>query len=62
MHTKLDKFFEVKIKQKQNNKNCFIYDPENYKAFFESTPNQSDIYLATKIGIKLYYRRLTYNK
>lgn len=62
MQTKLDKFFEVKIQHKQNNKKCFIYDPENYKAFFESAPNPYDTYLATKIGIKLYYRRPTYNK
>jgi hypothetical protein len=62
MQTKLDKFFEVKLKHNQNNKKCFIYDPENYKAFFESTPGPYDIYLTTKIGIKLYYRRPPYNK
>ena len=62
MQTKLDKFFEIKIQHKQNNKKCFIYDPENYKAFFESTPGPYDAYLTTKIGIKLYYRRPSYNK
>ena len=62
MQTKLDKFFEIKIQHKQNNKKCFIYDPENYKAFFESTPGPCDAYLTSKIGIKLYYRRPSYNK
>lgn len=62
MQTKLDKFFDVKIQHKQNNKKCFIYDPENYKAFFENVPGPYDAYLTTKIGIKLYYRRPSYNK
>lgn len=62
MQTKLDKFFEVKIQHKQNNKKCFIYDPENYKAFFENIPGLYDVHVTTKIGIKLYYRRPAYNK
>lgn len=62
MQTKLDNFFEVTIQHKHNNKKCFIYDPENYKAFFESVPGPYDVYLTTKIGIKLYYRRPSYNK
>jgi hypothetical protein len=62
MQTKLDKFFEVKIIHKENNKKCFIYDPEKYKAFFENVPGPYDVYLTTKIGIKLYYRRPSYNK
>lgn len=61
MQTKLDKFFEVKILHKQNNKKCFIYDPDNYKAFFENIPGPSDIFITTKIGIKLYYRRPLFN-
>lgn len=62
MQTKIDKFFEIKIQHKPDNKKCFIYDPENYKAVFESTPQPSDTYLSTKTGIKLYYRRPAYNK
>ena len=62
MQTKLHKFFEVKIQHNQNNKKCFIYDPENYKAFFESVPGPYDAYLTTKTGVKLYYRRPSYNK
>ena len=62
MQTKLDKFFEVKIQHNPDNKKCFIYDPENYKAYFESVPQPRDAYLSTKIGIKLYYRKPSYNK
>ena len=56
MQTKLDKFFTIRQQHKENNKKCFIYDPENYKAFFENIPDETDKYLSTKIGIKLYYR------
>lgn len=56
MQTKLDKFFTIRQQHKENNKKCFIYDPENYKAFFENIPDDKDKYLTTKIGIKLYYR------
>jgi hypothetical protein len=62
MQTKLDKFFEIKIQHKSDNKKCFIYDPDNYKAFFETIPAESDIYMSTKIGIKLYYRTPTNKK
>jgi hypothetical protein len=62
MQTKLDKFFEIKQQHKSDNKKCFIYDPENYKAFFENVPETSDIYMSTKIGIKLYYRGPTNKK
>ena len=61
MQTKLDKFFEIK-QHKSDNKKCFIYDPENYKAFFENIPGLYDVHMTTKIGIKLYYRRPAYNK
>jgi hypothetical protein len=57
MQTKLDKFFEIKIKYNLDNKKCFIYDPDNYKAFFVNKPDIFDIYITTKINIKLYYRK-----
>ena len=62
MQIKLDKFFEIKQQHKSDNKKCFIYDPDNYKAFFENIPEPSDIYMSTKIGIKLYYRTPTNKK
>jgi hypothetical protein len=57
MQTKLDKFFEIKPKYNLNNKKCFIYDPDNYKAFFINKPDITDIYITTQIDIKLYYRK-----
>ena len=62
MQTKLDKFFEIKYLYKQNNKKCFIYDPDNYKAFFENIPGPNDVFMTRKIGINMYYRRPTHNK
>jgi len=56
MQAKLDKFFTAKIQHKKNKK-CFIYDPDNYKAFFQDEPEHYDNYLTTKIGVKLYYRK-----
>jgi hypothetical protein len=57
MQTKLEKFFEVKIQHKSDNKNCFIYDPDNYRAFYDNISEPSDIYITKKIDIKLYYRK-----
>lgn len=54
--TKLNKFFSVSLNHNDNNKKCFIYDPDNYKAFFENNPNETDKLLAIKSGVKLYYR------
>ena len=56
MQTKLDKFFTISINHDMKNKKCFIYDPDNYKAFFENNPLDDDLYLTTKLGLKLYYR------
>jgi hypothetical protein len=56
MQTKLDKFFSITINHDLKNKKCFIYDPDNYKAFFENNPLDNDILLTTKLNIKLYYR------
>jgi hypothetical protein len=53
---KLDSYFKIKINHNERNKKCFIYDPENYKAFFTNLPLETDIYISTKTGIKLYYR------
>jgi hypothetical protein len=53
---KLDSYFKIKINHNERNKKCFIYDPENYKAFFTTAPLETDIFISTKSGIKLYYR------
>jgi len=56
MQTRLENFFSIEINQNDKNKKCFIYDPDNFKAFFENIPNEDDTYLTSKAGIKLYYR------
>lgn len=56
MQSKLDKFFNIKIKHNTNSKKCFIYDPDNYKAFFDYSPLDSDTFITTKTNLKLYYR------
>jgi len=53
---KLSKFFPVKLSNNEKNKKCFIYDPDNYKAFFENKPNDDDVFLTIKSNVKLYYR------
>lgn len=60
--TKINKYFSTELKHDNvniNNKKCFIYDPDNYKAFFENNPDLTcDKFLGTKSsGIKLYYRQ-----
>lgn len=62
MQTKLDKFFKITLNHNENNKKCFIYDPDNYKAFFDSKPDVYDIFLSIKSGIKLYHRQPKINK
>lgn len=53
---KLDSFFKITINHNERNKKCFIYEPENYKAFFTTKPLNSDTFIANKSGVKLYYR------
>lgn len=55
MQKKLDNYFSIIMKHKENRK-CFIYDPTNYKATFENHPANDDQFLCTKLGITLYYR------
>ena len=53
---KLETFFKIVINHDQRVNKCFIYDPDNYKAFFVSNPIDTDKYIVNKLGIKLYYR------
>jgi hypothetical protein len=57
MQQKLDSFFKIIPKYDEKNKKCFIYDPENYKAFFDTKPATRDKFITTKLGIKLFYRK-----
>jgi len=54
--SKLDNYFKIIPKYDERNKKCFIYDPLNYKAFFDTKPEPTDKYITLKIGIKLFYR------
>ena len=53
---KLDNYFKIIPKYDERNKKCFIYDPLNYKAFFDTKPEPTDKYITLKIGIRLFYR------
>jgi len=55
--TKLDNFFTIRPNTNNNSKKCFIYDPDEYRAFFDNIPDSNrDIFLSNKLDIKLYYR------
>jgi len=64
---KLEQFFRLKVDTNlngnnntcKNHKKCFIYDPDNNKAFFENSNaiGINDVFLTTKCNVKLYYRK-----
>lgn len=56
---KLESFFNIKIKHNDKNKKCFIYDPQNCRAFFSASPDDTDIFITKKLEINLYYRHRT---
>jgi hypothetical protein len=62
MQKKLESFFTIIPKYNENKKKCFIYDPENYKAFFDTKPETTDTFVNTKSGVKLFYRNPTTDK
>lgn len=59
MQKKLDSFFKIIPKYDERNKKCFIYDPENNQAFFDTKPNPTDKFIVNKLNIKLFYRSPT---
>jgi hypothetical protein len=61
MQSKLENYFAISNKNYKN-KICFIYDPDNYKAIYNYSAKDSDTFLTTKIGVKLYYRKPKNNK
>lgn len=59
MQRKLDTYFSITPStspKKGDHKTCYIYDPENYRAYFTSKPDKNDQYLTKKVGVSLYYR------
>jgi hypothetical protein len=57
MQQKLDNYFKIIPKYDDRNKRCFIYDPANYKAYFDFKPEPTDKYITTKLNVKLFYRK-----
>jgi hypothetical protein len=56
MQTKLSQFFSIKTEFNAKHKRCFIYDPENSRAIFESEPQTKDEFIVKKLGVSLYLR------
>lgn len=54
--SKLEHFFQISSNSSQINKKCFIYDPQNRVASFQTNALPTDQFLNTKCGIRLYYR------
>lgn len=59
MQKKIENFFTVKIHHSKTIKKCFIYDPSVPQATFAYEPQDTDRFLSTESGIKLYYRPST---
>jgi len=52
--SKLHKFFDVSYNS--NDKRCFIYDPDNRRAFFDYSPENTDVFVIKKSSVSLFYR------
>ena len=59
MQTKLSQFFSIKTDYNAKHKRCFIYDPENSRAIFETEPQAKDEFIVKKLGVSLYLRNCT---
>ena len=59
MQKKIENFFTVKISHSQTIKKCFVYDSSIPQATFMYEPLETDQFLSTESGIKLYYRPST---
>lgn len=55
--SKLHEFFDVSYTSKD--KRCFIYDPDNRLAFFDYSPEKTDIFVIKKSSVSLFYRPST---
>jgi hypothetical protein len=52
--SKLHEFFDVSYNS--NDKRCFIYDPDNRRAFFDYSPEKEDVFVIKKSSVSLFYR------
>jgi len=55
--SKLHEFFDVSYNS--NDKRCFIYDPDNRRAFFDYSPEKTDVFVIKKSSVSLFYRPST---
>jgi hypothetical protein len=55
--SKLHEFFDVSYNS--NTKRCFIYDPDNRRAFFDYSPGNTDVFVIKKSSVSLFYRPST---
>ena len=56
MQKKIEDFFAVTILHSQTIKKCFVYDPSIPSATFVCEPLDTDQFLSTESGVKMYYR------
>ena len=56
MQKKIEDFFAVTFHYSQTIKKCFVYDPSIPSATFVYEPLDTDQFVSTESGIKLYYR------
>jgi hypothetical protein len=52
--SKLHEFFDVSYNS--NDKRCFIYDPDNRRAFFDYSPEKTDVFVIKTSSVSLFYR------
>jgi hypothetical protein len=50
----LHTYFNISVSSKE--KRCFIYDPDNRSAFFACSPVNTDVFIAKKLQVCLFYR------
>jgi len=59
MQKKIDVYFKFIPKYDKRNKKVFIYDPDNCRAYFTTSPQPTDKFVVHRDGIKLFYRSPT---
>ena len=48
--------YKITTTRHTDKKNCFIYDPQNHRAYFDVEPLKNDRFIVKKNGLQLYYR------
>jgi len=58
LQSNLHSFFQVRISPESSGRKFFIYSQSENKAFFENTPTDTDTFVVSRQGIRLYIRNL----